>query len=381
VTERNQLQQQLARSDRLASLGLLAAGVGHEINNPLTYVIANLEELASGSPPGALRDRAKEALAGAQRVRDIVKDLRSFSRSGPDELALVDVHDAIEDAVKLADHEVSFRARLVRDYGTAIPPVLAHRRGLSQVIVNLLVNAAHAIRGGPVDSNEIRIETRHDGDTVRIAVVDTGKGIPPDQLQRIFDPFHSTKQTGVGLGLAICHEIVASFAGDIDVTSELGRGSRFRIALPAAKGVVQRPVRVPTELPGEVTADHGRVLVVDDEIEVRGAVSRALGKYFEVVAVRSATEAQTLLVSDPTFDLVFCDLMMPGTSGMALADWLAAELPEVAARIVFMTGGAFIPEAEDYLARTSHPILEKPFLTADLIQLARDTVARLGRRS
>ena len=381
VTERNQLQHQLARSDRLASLGLLAAGVGHEINNPLTYVIANLEELATKSAPGPLRDRAKEALAGAQRVRDIVKDLRSFSRGGPDELVLVDVHDAIEDAVKLADHEVSFRARLVKDYGQHIAAVLAHRRGLSQVIVNLLVNAAHAIRGGPVESNEIRIETRQEGDSVRVAVIDTGKGIAPDQLQRIFDPFHSTKQTGVGLGLAICHEIVASFSGKIDVTSELGHGSRFVIELPAAKGTVKRVARVPTELPGDAVADQGRVLVIDDEIEVRRAVSRALGKYFQVVAVESASEAQTLLATDPTFDLVFCDVMMPGTSGMALADWLAAELPEVADRIVFMTGGAFIAEAEDYLASTSHPILEKPFLTADLIALARETVTRLGRRS
>jgi CheY-like chemotaxis protein len=206
-------------------------------------------------------------------------------------------------------------------------------------------------------------------------VSDTGKGIAPDQIDRIFDPFHSTKLTGVGLGLAICHELVASFGGKITVTSELARGSRFTIELPVGRGI-----RATSSVPHVTELDDrsrgGRVLVIDDEIGIREALARMLGKHFDVTAVASADAAQALLRVDPDFDVVFCDLMMPGTTGIALAQWLATELPEVESRVVFMTGGAFTPEANEFLAKTTHAILEKPFLTEDLIRLARQTISR-----
>jgi CheY-like chemotaxis protein len=389
-------------------MGLLAAGVGHEINNPLTFVIGNLEEIVRQAgapsarpgvaPSGGVAKLAEEALAGTFRVREIVKELRRFSRAETHAISAVDVHEAIEDAIKLAHNELRFRARLVRQFDLGSPLAMANRTGLSQVVLNLLLNAGHAIGEGHPDANEIRIRTARVGDGVSITVSDTGSGISPEHLGRIFDPFFSTKpeSEGQGLGLAICHEIVATAGGNIQVTSALGRGTEFVISLragqaPALEGPASTqpgpaatapPAPRPVSPPGQALVgpgdDRPRALIVDDEDLVRRVLRRQLDGAFRVEDVASAQGARALLATDPAYDLVFCDMMMPGMSGMALADWIAAHAPALRGRLVFMTGGAFTVEAQRYLAQAANPVLEKPFQAVQVLQVARELLARLG---
>ncbi|QRK10840.1 HAMP domain-containing protein [Archangium violaceum] len=241
-------QEQLLFADRLASVGRLAAGVGHEINNPLAYILSNLryvqQELgdASGPPSEEARQEMLAALSeaseGADRVRLIVQDLKALSR--PDDVALgpVDLAAVVRGSAKMARHELRDRANLVEDCG-GVPPVKANAARLGQVFLNLFINAAHAIAPGRVDENEIRVLARVSAPgKVTVEVRDTGSGIPPEHLRRIFDPFFTTKPIGVGtgLGLSVCHQIITSLGGDIRVESEKGRGTSFFITLLVAEG-------------------------------------------------------------------------------------------------------------------------------------------------
>jgi two-component system NtrC family sensor kinase len=246
ITERRQVQEKLRAAERMVSLGTLAAGVAHEINNPLSYLLSNLhfvddelsamaeagEGLASARG-GELLEALKEALSGGLRVRDIVRDLKTFSRDNEDQRGLVDVRGVLDSCVNMAWSEIRHRARLEKDYGE-VPLVEANESRLGQIFLNLLVNAAQAIAHGDARKNEIRISTRHEGEAVVVAVRDTGAGISEENLSRLFEPFFTTKPVGVGtgLGLSICHGIVTGMGGRITVDSQLGQGTTFRVFLP-----------------------------------------------------------------------------------------------------------------------------------------------------
>ncbi|MCY1076441.1 PAS domain-containing protein [Archangium lansingense] len=243
ITERKQMQARLLLADRLASVGTLASGVAHEINNPLAFVLSNLgfleEEcqlLRSELPRDRLsemEDVLRETKQGAERVRHIVRDLRTLSRDEGEQLSDVDVRGVIESSLGLVRHELRHRARLVKEL-EPVPVVRASEGRLGQVLLNLLINAAHAIPDGRPGDNEVRVRLRAIAGHVVIEVLDTGSGIPPEVRDRIFDPFFTTKPVGMGtgLGLSICHGIVTGMGGDITVESEVGRGSTFRITLP-----------------------------------------------------------------------------------------------------------------------------------------------------
>ncbi len=387
-TERKQMQARLLLSDRMASLGTLAAGVAHEINNPLSYVMTNLSHLEadvlprlvpSGGDHEEIRKLLSDAQEGLVRVRDIVRQLKMFTRA--EEQARpepVDVRHVLEGSIRMAWNELRHRARLVRDYAE---PLLAEANEgqLGQVILNLLVNAAHAIPEGNVERNEIRVVTRRHPEGVMIEVRDTGSGIPADLLAKVFEPFFTTKPvgTGTGLGLSICHGIVTSFGGRMEVESTVGRGSTFRIILRAATAPLQAP-RAPPEQ-AHAAPTRGRILVVDDEPMIGVAVRRSLQRHHEVVTLTSAREALARLQGGEHFDLILSDLMMPEMSGMDLHQELSLHLPGMTERMVFMTGGAFTPDARAFLERIENPRLEKPFSTQELQQLARELLGGTGR--
>jgi PAS domain S-box-containing protein len=242
VSERAALLEQLRRSERMASVGLLAAGVAHEINNPLTYVLANLSHVLerwSGDPQH--RQVLQEALEGALRVRDIVRDLRTLSRDdGRVDTGVVDVQPVLEAAIQMAGHGIRHPVEIVRAY-EQVPSVVASEGRLGQVVLNLIVNAAQAI---PVQAADGRIVvgTRADGEHVVIEVRDNGTGIAAEHLPRVFDPFFTTKSVGqgTGLGLSICYNLVDAMKGTIDVASEPGRGTTVIVRLPAATGIPLR---------------------------------------------------------------------------------------------------------------------------------------------
>jgi len=243
VAERERMQNKLLLADRMVSLGTLAAGVAHEINNPLAYTIANLEyigeslreldRIPSAVDVAGIRAALKDAVEGAERVRRIVKDMKTLSRVDDGKIAMVDVEQALDASVNMAARELRHKARIVKEYAR-VGFARANEGQLVQVFVNLLVNASHAIAGSSSSENEVRIATCLDVEgRIAIEIVDTGSGIPDDILPRIFDPFFTTKPIGVGtgLGLSICHSLVTGMGGQIEVTSKVGVGTRFRITL------------------------------------------------------------------------------------------------------------------------------------------------------
>lgn len=370
ITERKQTEAQLIVSDRMASVGTLAAGVAHEINNPLSCVTANLalatqelETLARMYPvSGDLMDEIRDARDGAERVRMIVRDLKIFSRGDEAKVGPVNVEDVLESTLRMAWNEVRHRARLTKNYGK-VPPVKANESRLGQVLLNLIVNAAQAIPEGNYQRNEVHVETRIDAENRRVIVCisDTGSGIPPEVQRRLFTPFVTTKAVGVGtgLGLSICHRIVNSLGGTIDFTSEVGKGTTFRVALPMANlDVAIESAPVGALGPANRRA---RVLVIDDDVAIAGAIKRLLSSDHEVRVVQGAKLAMELFVAGDRFDVILCDLMMPQVTGMDLYAWLFRLDRQQVARIVFMTGGAFTPTARAFLDGVTNQRIEKPF--------------------
>jgi signal transduction histidine kinase/CheY-like chemotaxis protein len=386
VTEHRQLQTRLALADRMVSVGTLAAGVAHELNNPLAYVNANLafvsERLArvatlvsrvSAADAGVVlqvEEAIRDARDGAERMRVIVRDLKTFSRPDDETVRAVDLAGVLESCIAMAWNEIRHRARLERRLAP-VPPVFGSEARLAQVFLNLLVNAAQAITEGNAAEQVITVATRVASDgRVAIEVTDTGSGIPPELLPRIFDPFFTTKPPGVGtgLGLSICHSIVTALGGEIEVETAPRRGATFRVLLPPS-GVAAADRAGPAPAP---VSRRGRILVVDDEPLVCNVLQRTLGAEHDVVAVERARAALELLTRGERFDLVLSDLLMPEMTGMDLHRELRRSFPELARRVVFLTGGAFTAAARSFLEEEAVECVEKPF---DL-QTIRAVIAR-----
>jgi signal transduction histidine kinase/CheY-like chemotaxis protein len=378
-------QDQLLHAGRMAAVGTLAAGVAHEINNPLTFVMNNLgfirEQLehfweTQKVPSGQtreLRQALEDVADGAERVRVIVRDLRIMSRPQPEQRTPVDVNGALETAVGFAGNELRHRARVVWDLGP-VPPVSANEARLGQVFLNLVVNAAQALPEQGVDRNEIRVASRLEEGQVVVEVADNGVGIPREHLPRLFDPFFTTKPAGkgTGLGLSICHAIVSGLGGRIAVDSTVGVGSTFRVVLPV--GSPEPPERPRRPGPAGTGGPRGRVLVLDDEEQVGKSIRRVLHEDHEVVCARNVREALALLEAAGVFDVVLCDLMMPGLTGMKeFYSEVEDRHPEFTKRIVFMSGTS-TPSGDAFLARTGNRCIEKPCDPASLRAVVADMV-------
>jgi signal transduction histidine kinase/CheY-like chemotaxis protein len=417
ITQMRALHAKMAQSDRLSSMGMLAAGVAHEINNPLSYVLYNLESLTEDLPklqddvrtvqarfaaqydsppaeetdpltqtmnPAMLDDilkRFEDALGGTRRIRDIARGLGTFSRVERDKLVPVNLMHVIEVAINMSYNEIKYRARLVKEYGR-IPTIMASEGRLSQVFLNLIINATHAIEEGDVDNNEIRVRTWSDNSHVYAEIRDSGSGIAAENMGNLFEPFFSTKEIGrgSGLGLAISKNIIEGYGGDISVESEVGKGTSFTLRIPIQKEAKEAEGK--QVIDATSTKAKGRILIVDDEDGIRSAMVRMLRGH-ETVEASSGAAARQLLEKDQGFDLILCDMMMPAVSGMDLHQWLLANHPVLAERLIFVTGGAFTPKAREYLRKVDNLRLEKPFDVANLKKIVNDhvTLARGGRDS
>ena len=390
ISKRREMQAQLAQADRLASVGMLAAGVAHEINNPLTYVLQNLDWLIDGledreGPEGehsvaSLMQAAREATDGANRVRNIVRDLRTFSRVEGYSVEQVDVNEVLELASTMARGELRFRARLVQRLSD-VPPVLANEGRLAQVFLNLLINAAQSMEDGEVEDNEIELRSWTEGDEVLVSVRDTGAGISQENRDKLFTPFFTTREPGVGsgLGLAICHSLITRFQGRIEVQSEVGQGSTFTVRLPTAEqDEKEEDIPAATEaVSAGSQSSSGRVLVIDDEPCLLSSMGRLLRQH-EVVKAASGGEARRILEEDRRFDVILCDMMMPGITGMDLYQWLHELDEDLAARVVFTTGGPDNANLEQFLDSVPNPRLFKPFETSALLEIVQKLIIKDG---
>jgi PAS domain S-box-containing protein len=387
VTAERDAQHKLLLADRLAALGMLVAGIGHEINNPAAYVSLGVQQIArhlrgarkqSADDARATLERVLPILddvaAGVHRIAEIVGELKLFARNPDvDAPGPIDLNGIVRSAAALVQAELRSRARLTLELGE-LPALPGSWARLSQVALNLLINAAQAVAPGAPQDNLVDVSTELAGGEVRVVVRDSGCGIPPAALQRIFDPFYTTKAVGegTGLGLAISYDIVRRLGGTISVESELGRGSTFTVALPHVAVAATTPARPIVEIEAS-----GSVLVVDDERALASAIARELGARMQVELVHSGGEALRALGRD-RFDAVLCDLRMPDLSGAEVYRRTHARDRDQAARFVFLTGAAGAAGEADFLRRAGRPVLEKPF---DMIELWRAVGAIVGARS
>ncbi len=387
VTGRKQLQTRLVLADRLAGVGTMAAGVAHELNNPLTWVLANIrlvqESVGESLPLPALR-ALEHAAQGADRMRSIVSDLKVFSRNELHAAEPVDLRATLQSAIRIVASDLRARASLEQtDRTLGSLYVLANEARLAQVLLNLLVNAVQAIDPGQPERNRVLIDVALVTGAppmrkVAIEIDDTGCGIPPAVRGRIFDPFFTTKPPGegTGLGLSIGLQLIQEMGGEITHVPRPGRGTRFRVVLPLTD-LRPKPSRAGMSLPPTTsTTTQARVLVVDDEEMIVDMLGQILAPEFEVVGEHRSLNALARLRAGERFDTMLCDVMMPDLNGMELYRETLALAPEQARRFIFVSGGVSNPQVHDFLVGTGRLVVEKPF---DLHAL-RATVRKVAGR-
>jgi len=369
--ERNKMREQLLIADRMASVGLVAAGIAHEINNPLAAVIANLDlaledfdrlmlTLRDATPLDDLRQELVDAREAADHVHKIVRDLRVFSRNEPERTGPVDLCKVLDSTLRMLSNEIRHRARVVKEIED-VPAIRANEARIGQVFLNLLANAAQAIPEGRAAQNEIRVGLSMAGARVRVSIGDTGPGIPPAVMRTLFTPFVTTKPVGqgTGLGLSICHRLVTELQGEITVDTQVGVGTTFVVDLPVGK--IDGPTVEIPKIVARPAARRGTVIVIDDELLIGTAIARILEREHDVFLFQRARDAIDQIVAGTRFDVIVSDLMMPDVTGMDLHDELTEFAPDQADAVVFLTGGAFSIRAREFLDRVPNQRIEKPF--------------------
>jgi two-component system, cell cycle sensor histidine kinase and response regulator CckA len=384
------------QAEKLASIGLLAAGVAHEINNPAAFVLANIEALTGHlrlveerlrdpDAEGARRGISdllfeanvilQESKEGMARIHRIVRDLGSFSHTDEEAIVPMNVNLAIDSALGMLRNELKYRARVERDL-RAKRSVRASAPRLGQVFLNLILNAAQALDEAGSRRNLVTVRSFDEGPEVVVEISDNGPGIAAEVLPRIFESFFTTKPRGMGtgLGLPISLGIIRTLGGEIVVDSRAGQGATFRVRLPADESSAPARPSTPAPVPA-----HGyprrRVLAVDDEALLLKAYRRMLGEAHELTTALGGTEALRILGRDLAFDVVLCDLQMPEISGMELYAAVRERFPSLADRFVFVTGGAFSSDARKFLEDSVAVVIQKPFRLEDMLALI-DRTAR-----
>ena len=394
-TARKRAEAQLLQAERLAAVGQLAAGVAHEINNPLSGVIGYTEILLDEQPNSPLRADLEHIYVDARRAGKIVEDLLMFARAQRSERdQFFDLNEAIDGTVRLMLRPYKLdNIEIIEEFEEDLPFVYGHAGQIQRVMLNLLTNARDAIQSSGKGSR-VTIRTRVWEDRVRIEVEDDGPGIPVDRLRSIFDPFFTTKEVGqgTGLGLSVSHGIVTRHGGDIWAESDRDHGARFVIELPTpaedatflssyspaeeqrGRGAEERPPRssAPLVLCGGAEGQGGaRVLVVDDEELVLSYVRRVLERIGCMVEVVQDGAGAWDRIAQGAYDLILLDLRMPGMDGMTLFEKIRRHRPHLARRIVFMTGEVLSPDLRRFIERTGNTYLPKPFLPERLQEIVR----------
>jgi signal transduction histidine kinase/ActR/RegA family two-component response regulator len=364
-----QTERRLFAAQRLSATGTLAAGIAHEINNPLGGMLNAARMLREGRLDPAKQQEYLELIAdGLERVRTIVQKILQF-RPRAFEPQPVRLQEAVEKAIAFMEHrarakEVTLRNELPAD----LPVVNGDPLELQQAFLNILMNAADAC---VVGEGMVTIYGRATGDGVSVSVADNGCGMEPDELARCTDLFFTTKDVGegTGLGLSICHGIITALGGQISVESAPGRGTVVRVVLPAHAGDAARDA-APAPASEAAAAANGRkrhrVMLVDDEPQIAHTMERLLRRDYDITVALCGREAIEHITRGARFDAIVSDVMMPNMTGIELSEELRRVAPDQARRLIFLSGGAFTAQARERLDELGAPQLEKPVTAKEL---------------
>jgi PAS domain S-box-containing protein len=382
ITERKQmeaekleLEQQAQMASRLATVGEMASGIAHEINNPLTAVIGYADLVLGRDIPQEAKDDVRIIHNGAKRVADIVKRLLTFARQYQPERTYLDINKIIKTTLELRAYELeTSNIKVTTNLAPDLPRTMADAGQLQQVLLNLIINAETemnlAHKGG-----KLLVKTETVDDTIRISFKDDGPGITKENLERIFNPFFTTREVGkgTGLGLSLCHGIIAEHNGRIYAKSKPGRGATFIVELPVITEEKQLEMAEPAEEAKKVAP--ARILVVDDEPAIYQFLERLLtGEGHEVETVTSAGDALERM-KGTRYNLILLDIKLPGKSGIELYKRMQKIAESLTRRVVFITGDVMGTDTRNFLSRTRVPYITKPF---DTEQLKRDLNRRLA---
>lgn len=376
-----ELRQRLDLAERLATLGRLAAGVAHEINNPAAYALANLSQLrertqllrtdlgkfAEADPTSLahietaldeIEEMVVDSLEGVTRIATIVGELQQFARSRPHENAWTDLREVARVAVRLTKNRIRHRCEVRTDL---VPTrrFVADQGKLVQVAINLIDNACKALTGAPEDA--VTVSTGVDGDVSWLSIEDNGHGVSEALRPKIFEPFFTTgeRRAGTGLGLTLSREYAERHRGSLDFEPRGEGGSRFVLRVPTDTGLAVPVNRAPRKSETSSPATN-RILVVDDEPAVLRAYRRVLAPSYAVTLVNNGHEALQTIHDSDDYDAVICDINMPQLGGVDFYRQLELNHPELARRVMFCSGGVFGEEAREFIESTRNPVLHKP---------------------
>ncbi len=374
--ERKAMQEQLAQAEKLSALGELISGIAHELNNPLTGVMGYSQLLLS-SQASATKETMEKIHREAVRCQKIVQNLLAFARRRAPERTMTDVNALVESTLDLRAYQLKVDGvEVSTDLDPNLPPTLGDFHQLQQVFVNIINNAHHAMieAGQP---GKLSISTRHSDGAIRVTFADTGPGIPEDRIQRIFDPFYTTKEIGkgTGLGLSLSYGIVREHEGRIEVRSRPGEGACFTVVLPVREADSDSGDLAGREAEeGPVEAKH--ILVVDDEdtiLDLLESVLESSGHRVETACNgREALEK----IRNSDYDIIISDLKMPGMGGQKLYDCVSEIKPHLKRRVIFSTGDTVNPVTQELFRRTGNLHLAKPFRLEEVEEIIRRVLER-----
>jgi CheY-like chemotaxis protein len=378
VTAERKNEERLRRAEKLASLGGLAAGAAHEINNPLAAISLAAQMLMEDRRlPEDVLDDVRIIERQASRAGEVTDRMLVFARRREGERDAYDINDLVREVVRSRRYEIKTHAiQLQENPGEGLPRVWIDPVQIERVLTNLIINAEKALADVPDEGRRLIVTTRRIGSGIAVDISDTGPGIPEHVLPNIFDPFFTTREVGqgTGLGLSMSHSIVQAHGGDLKVKTAAGEGTTFTLELPAAPDSVDTAAESATTAgaldfaPQEVAAERPlSVLIVDDEPEIRELARRFLvGKGHAVTEASTGREALKLVTGND-YDGIVLDLRMPDMSGEGFFEWLRRNRPAMAARVTVISGDLANPQTIEILERIGQPYLLKPFKTQDLL--------------
>ncbi|OLC10569.1 MAG: hypothetical protein AUH41_02750 [Gemmatimonadetes bacterium 13_1_40CM_66_11] len=371
VTDQKMLQEQLIQSEKMSAIGQLVSGVAHELNNPLAGISAFAQLLlAEKRFPPDQRTAAETIYSEARRASRIVQNLLTFARQHKAEKGPTAINQVLDDTLELRGYELRVRGIDVRrEYDESIPETMADAHQLQQVFLNLITNAEQAMEQRDGHHHRLTVRTRRNGDAIRIEIEDTGGGIPANLIERVFNPFFTTKPTGsgTGLGLSISLGIVREHEGKIWAENSAQAGARFIVEIPVTEARMSGEHAAIAHVQS-VGNDSLRVLVVDDEASVRVSLQRYLSNKGHQVETTASGEDALVRLKGAKYDAVILDMRMPDLSGEQIYERLRSNDPSHAERVIFTTGDLVNEQMRRFLDGTGRPCVAKPFEFASFDQ-------------